>query len=422
MPGTLYRLGVRVLRCAVWIGARVDQKARKRNQGARRALSELAPTPASQTCYWMHCASVGEFEQGRPVWDAIRERHPGARYVLSFFSPSGVEWFAGRADVGEVVYLPWDIGGAPAQFVQRLSPKLAVFVKYEWWLGYHRALRSAHVPVILISAAFRQNQPFFRRRHPLHTDYRNALNAVDKAFVQTKASLELLRRHDYKVSVEVAGDTRLDRTVAIAEETFDDPALSAWSRDKTLIIVAGSTWPTDEQVLAKALTAVPELSLLCAPHEVSAVTRDRIYTAFELSGEVVAYSATTRGGAADKYKGARVMLLDVKGVLAKAYRYGHLAYVGGGFGAGIHNTLEPLVYGLPIAFGPKYRRFDEAIALVAEAVATPCGNAGDLIGFVQKHRFAKVREGVATKARTYVNDNGGATAAIVEYLETEGLI
>ncbi len=367
MPGLLYRAGVRALRFGVSLAGLVNPKLNARNQGAAAVLARLAFTPRTQTCYWMHCASVGEFEQGRPVWDAMRRLRPGARFVLTFFSPSGVEWFEGRNDVGEVYYLPWDVGSDPGEFVGRLSPKLALFVKYEWWLGFHAALRAQGVPTVLFSVAFRQNQPFFRPWHPLYKDYREALSGLGQVFVQTANSQLLLHEAGYAVPVRVIGDTRLDRTLAVRDSAFSDAHLDSWTAELRkgagLVLVAGSTWPRDEALLAALLESVLDLYLVVAPHEITDAARSRVVDTFRAFKPLAYTSAGTAWSIS-----SRVVVLDVKGVLAKAYRYGDLAYVGGGFGAGIHNTLEPIVYGVPVAIGPKYARFDEAIALVAAGI------------------------------------------------------
>ncbi len=408
---------MRGLRFGASLAALVQPKARLRVEGAANALATLAPTPPDRDCYWMHCASVGEFEQGRPVWEEIRRREPGARFVLTFFSPSGVEWFGGRGDFGEVTYLPWDTGGAAAAFVGRLSPKLALFVKYEWWLGYHAALRELGVPTVLFSVAFRQNQPFFRRAHPLHHDYRVALGGVSHVFVQGETSLELLRGHGYTTPASRVGDTRLDRVLAVRDGPYREARLERWTQPPGVTMVAGSTWPPDEAILYKVLSEAPALRLVCAPHEVDAAARARLLSVFA-EFDPVLFSKTQ-----DDWSAAnRVVVLDAKGVLAKAYRYGDLAYVGGGFGSGIHNTLEPMVYGLPVAFGPRYARFDEAIALVAEGIAWPRRDAADLCAFVQRFGDAAARRDVLAKAEAYLARNRGASAAIIAYLVNERLL
>ncbi len=417
MPGIVYRAGVKALRFGASLYGFADRKARARLRGAATALATLPATSPATDCYWMHCASVGEFEQGRPVWEAIRALRPNARFVLSFFSPSGVEWFGERDDVGEVVYLPWDIGGEPARFVERLSPKLALFVKYEWWLGYHEALRQQGTPTVLFSVAFRQNQPFFRPRHPLHSDYRAALSGIGHVFVQTEASRQMLLVARYSTPVSVAGDTRLDRTLVVRDSTYEDVRLASWAARSGPLLVVGSSWPPDEIAIARLLEDASDLYVLCAPHEVDDGSRRRLLRTFAKFDPLL-YS----DHAGRETVQSRVMILDAKGVLAKAYRYGDLAYVGGGFGAGIHNTLEPMVYGLPLAFGPRYRRFDEAIALVDAGIAYVCPGHETLLAFVQRFGDEGARRQVLAKAEAYVAQHRGATAAIIEYLAAERLL
>ena len=428
MPSRLYDIGAAALRAGAKLLGRVDAKAARRAAGAEAALDGLAPTPPHRDCYWMHCASVGEFEQGRPVWHRLMALAPEARFVLTFFSPSGVEWFAGRTDVGEVRYLPWDTRREAEALVGRLSPKLALFVKYEWWLNTHAVLRERGVPTVAFSVAFRQNQPFFRRWHPLHRGYRELLEGLTAVFVQSADSAALLATHGYRQRARVVGDTRLDRVLRLATEDFSDVRIERWLGGRTRLLVAGSTWPKDEELLEGLLAARADYCLLCAPHEVDAESRERLLSRFAAFAPVcyAAEADTQTDGTvtapADSGRDSRVMILDAKGVLAKAYRYGRLAHVGGGFGAGVHNTLEPVAYRLPVAIGPRYRRFDEAVALAGASVVVPCERVGDLVNFVA--RFDDERELARTRetAGAYLAEHGGATDAIVAYLTEQHLI
>lgn len=408
----MYYAGIAALRFSTRVLGLVNGKAARRVAGAREALHALSPTPPGRDCYWMHCASVGEFEQGRPVWQALQALRPRARFVLTFFSPSGVEWFADQAHLGEVAYLPWDVRGEAGAFVDRLSPKLALFVKYEWWLGVHAALRERGVPTVAFSVAFRQNQAFFRRWHPLHAGHRELIEGLSALFVQSQSSAELIETHGYRQRARFVGDTRLDRVREVAREKFVDRGLERWLRGRERVIVAGSTWPADEALLRELLRQREDYVLVCAPHEVTAASRARLLGGFE-GFAPQAYSSV---GSVDIDVSSRVMVLDAKGVLAKAYRYGRLAYVGGGFGDGVHNTLEPVAYGLPVAFGPRYERFDEAIALVEAGVAFPCRRGKDLKTFVAGLDDTAAYLAAREAARSYVEDHGSATAAILDYI------
>ena len=423
MPGRLYSLGVAALRYGTRLAAVFHPKARARDRGARATLRTLAPTPPGRDAYWMQCASVGEFEQGRPVWERLRACAPGARFVLTFYSPSGMDFYGGRDDLGEVVYLPWDSPGAAAAFVGRLSPKLALFVKYEWWLHFHAELRRGGTPTVVFSVAFRPGQPFFRRRHLLHEDYREALSGVTEVFVQSAASARLLRAHDYPTPATVAGDTRLDRVLAIADDPGRDERIEAWlARGSGPVLVAGSTWPPDEEGLAELLRTRDDYRIIVATHEVSAGAVGRV-TRRLAAGHPVGYAALAGDPASGGSAGAsRVLVLDVKGVLARAYRYGDLAYVGGGFGAGVHNVLEAAVYGKPVAFGPRHARFDEAVDLAAAGVAVPLRRPRDLVTFAAAFDDPTARARVREAAAAYVRDGRGASDVITGALAARDLI
>ena len=417
MPGILYRFGAGVLRLGTRLAAVFHPKARARTRGAAGALDHLPATAPGRDCYWMHCASVGEFEQGRPVWERIRELHPDARFVLTFYSPSGMEFYSGRSDLGEVRYLPDDRRSAMEAFVGRLTPKLVLLVKYEWWLGLHAVLRARGIPAVVFSVAFRQNQPFFRRRHPLHSDYREALAGVAAVAVQSPASLRLLRAHDYATPALVAGDTRLDRVLEIADDARPDAVIEAWlARGPGPVLVAGSTWPPDEEGLGALLRARPDYRVVVAAHEVSEAATQRLRRAFAFAGVALYTEYGRRAEGADGLPRPRVLALDVRGVLAKAYRYAWVAYVGGGFGAGIHNVLEAAVYACPVAFGPRHGRFDEALDLVDAGVATPLRRPRDLVNFAARYDDEPARSTAAAAARAYVRERRGATALIIEML------
>ncbi len=425
----MYRLGIALIKLATRIAASFSAKARLRIAGAERTLPELGFTDAGQFCFWMHCASVGEFEQGRPLWRALQARRPDARFVLTFFSPSGGELFRGKPGLGEVHYLPWDDSASVAGFAERLFGKgvdgaaggLALFVKYEWWLGYHRELARRAVPVVLVSGAFRQNQPFFQTWHPLHRVYREALVALRFAFVQSEESCLLLQRAHYATACLVTGDTRLDRTLDIRDAAFEDEWIEAWTRQQSLILVAGSTWPADEVLLQSILRDHPNLSLLIAPHELGAATKARIEKTFALEEPLFYSDSRQQEIEASSHKG-RVMILDTMGLLSRVYRFGQLAYVGGGFGAGIHNTLEAAVYGLPVAFGPKHQRFVEAGQLKELGLGYAVTNAPDLSTFVARFASAAAREAVLAKAEAYTQAKRGATARILRALEDADLL
>ncbi len=418
----LYSLGVRAYAIGANVAALFSAKAKARVEGAKSALKDLPNTSSDRACYWMHCASVGEFEQGRPLWDMLMLNEPEARFVLSFFSPSGHSVFTIKGDVGEVVYLPWDIGSNASEFISRLSPKLAIFVKYEWWLGYFEALAVQDVPTIVISAAFRQNQPFFRP-NLIQNDYRKALASVDQIFVQDQSSATLLSEIGQQ-NFSITGDTRMDRTLGNREQVLDHQLLTAWAEKSKYLLVAGSTWIPDVEIIAEALKRNEDLRLIIAPHEIDNNTIGR--TMMRLSAvpnmSSITLSALQEPHNAKDIDTYRAIIVNSIGLLSKLYRLGHIAYIGGGFGAGIHNTLEAMVYGIPLAFGPKHQKFQEAIALVEQNIASVVVNAEDLSTFVDKYSHVDSRKEVLAKAETYIKQNRGATQRIWDYLIERKLI
>ena len=426
MPADLsYRLGVWAYRLGFALAAPFSEKASKRVRGAGETLELLHPTAVDQDCYWMHCASVGEFEQGRPLWQELMSRKPSARFVLSFFSSSGYEHFRQREGLGEVVYLPWDTGSSAHEFVERLSPKLAIFIKYEWWLGFHLALKQLDKPAILVSAAFRPKQAFFRSKIPAAASHREALSGLRRVYVQDQGSVELLSQHGYQAPLLV-GDTRLDRTLSIRDEEFRNPIIEHWKNGLAMpLLIAGSTWGRDEDLLTTALKRSEKpFALLCVPHEIGGEHLAK--TGRLCQGLSYAFYSELENLSTEelevRLQGLRVIVLDAIGMLSRLYRYADLAYVGGGFGAGIHNTLEPGVYGIPIAFGPRYRRFLEARALVERGIAHRITGPDDLLQFVDRFSQPEERKEVLAKAGQYISDNQGATGRIVEDLLEQGLL
>ena len=418
-----YAAGVHAYRAVTRLAGLGLAKARARSEGAARALDGLAPTPPGQDCYWMHCASVGEFEQGRPVWDAIRAARPGARFVVSFFSPSGYEHFAHGPDVGEVAYLPWDTGDAARRWVARLSPKLAVFVKYEYWYGYFAALRGADVPTVMISAVLRPDQYFFRGgRDGALAIWREAVQGLDRVFAQDEQTADLLRERGGVTRVHVTGDTRLDRALALRGQALEAPALVAWAKEQEQILVAGSTWPAGEELLAYALAQRPNLGVIVAPHLVGEADVKACLRRFEPYAPL-RLSRLRDPGAGERLRyRPRVVVVDGIGLLSRLYRLGDMAYVGGGFGAGIHNTVEPAVYGLPVAFGPRHERFVEARQLLDAGIASAVSDRADVLAFVDRYSEPAVRAEVLAEAEAYFARHAGATDEIVAYLRERDLI
>lgn len=345
----------RVVRLLAMLG---HSQAKHWVQGRSQWRRKVQTLPTNRRIVWFHTASAGEFEQGRPIMELHRQHNPDDFILLTFFSPSGYLMRHDYAGADLVCYLPEDLPGEVAAWHQLVKPSLAVFVKYEFWPHHFAALRQNKVPLLLVSAPFRPSQPFFR--WPTRHFWGKMLACVEHFYVQDEASARLLASLGYQNST-VCGDTRTDRVMSLAQQAFVDPVLEAFARNQE-VLVAGSTWPVDERLLSDWLQQQPGARLLIAPHSVNIARTAELLERF--GQNAIAYTAASPADAAQ----SRVLILNNMGMLGKVYRYGKAAYIGGGFGKGIHNTLEAAVYGIPVFFGPKNNKFLEAQALQAEGL------------------------------------------------------
>lgn len=375
----LYDLGIGAYHAGIRLTAVWKAKAKAWVQGRQLMWERLEEAaPRLQGCLWMHCASVGEFEQGRPVLEAIKAQRPELPVLLTFFSPSGYEARQDEPLATHVEYLPPD-SAAHAERLQRLvRPRAAVFVKYEFWYHHLFALRNAQVPVFLISALFRKDQPFFKWYGGA---WRKLLGCFTHIFTQDEASLNLVAGLGVK-NASIGGDTRFDRVAAITARKAELPLAQAFAGEGPLL-VCGSTWPKDEQLLANSLRNMGKKAPKCmvVPHELHAAQLNAMERQFpkplaqwsELEHSPVESVATTLGR-----ERHGTLVVDRMGLLARLYRYGQVAYVGGGFTDGIHSLLEAAAWGVPVIFGPKHRKFPEAQGLIAAGAGQEVGNAADL--------------------------------------------
>lgn len=353
---------------------------------------------------WMHCASLGEFEQGRPVLEQLRKKHPDHAIVLTFFSPSGYEVRKDYEGADHVFYLPLDSVLNAKRFLQIIQPKLCLFIKYELWYFLLREVANKDIPALLVSAIFRPEQPFFKWYGRLH---RRMLHCFTHIFVQDKASAELLGRIDVN-NVTVSGDTRFDRVVEAAGKRVELPRAKEFCADKK-IIVAGSTWKEDELLLQELMQKLPpHYKLVLVPHEIDEAHLQQIEKLFG--------AAITRWTDADMSK--RVFLVDKMGLLLSLYNYADVAWIGGGFGKeGVHNTLEAAVYSVPVTFGPVYEQYLEARELIAEGGAMSIDNAEVLAKTILQWEADKILyEQVADAAGSYVISKSGATKLVTDHI------
>ena len=382
----------------------------------------------------MHCSSLGEFEQGRPVIEALRREAPMARIVLTFFSPSGYRAKKDYEGADYVYYLPLDSPGNARQFIGLVRPTLVLWVKYDYWYYYLVELKKRAIPVLLVSGIFRADQPFFKWYGRLH---RYMLECMTHLFVQTEASRVLLEGRGLRGQVSVSGDTRFDRVIEIAREGAPLPLIEAWCAGYP-VIVAGSTWEEDEEELDHFANTHPEVRFILAPHEIG---EDRLVEVERLFRHCVRYSvwaagakaaaAAGRGGAAGAGTGSRpgwpepnVLIIDNIGMLSRLYRYATIAYVGGGFGDdGVHNVLEAAVYGKPVVFGPVIEKYIEAVELTETGGGIVIDSAVEAEGVLKRllRDPAEVREIGEASAR-YVDSKKGATEKIVRYITMQKML
>ncbi|GAA4459775.1 glycosyltransferase N-terminal domain-containing protein [Nemorincola caseinilytica] len=365
----LYRLSLALYGLGIRVAALYSDKARKWVAGRRNWQQELQKALApGKKRIWIHCSSLGEFEQGRPLIELLSQRYPAYEVVLTFFSPSGYEACRGYTGVHHILYLPMDGPAAARHFVAAVDPELVIFVKYEFWHYYLHEVNRRGIPLLLVSAAFRQQQSFFKGYGGF---FRGMLRCFSHIHVQDAASAALLAGIGIKDNVSISGDTRYDRVTAIAQR-LRPIAEAERFRGDSKVLVAGSTWPDDEKLIKDALPALPTgWKLIIAPHEIDAAHIRQVQELF--AGECALYSALAAD--ASLYQ-KRILIIDNIGMLSSLYAYGHLAYVGGGFArGGIHNTLEPAIFGLPVVMGPVYEKFVEAVRLVEIGGAFPVADA-----------------------------------------------
>jgi len=355
---------------------------------------------------WFHCASLGEFEQGRPVIEELKEQFPQYKIILTFFSPSGYEIRKNYALADIAAYLPMDTKRNAKTFLNIVNPEKAFFVKYEFWHFYISELKKRNIPLYIVSAIFRENQQFFKKT-PWGQWYRKMLNGVEHFFIQNEKSGELLKTAGIS-NFTVSGDTRFDRVAAIAKVSKEIPIVEKFRGNSTLII-AGSTWKPDEELLAEFINQSGDIKFIIAPHEVSAANINRIHQL--LKKPAISFSKVSETEI-DRFQ---VLIIDSVGLLSSLYRYGNVAYIGGGFGVGIHNILEAATFGLPVIFGPNYKKFKEAVDLTAEGGAISISNFNELRNVLNSLINEKnILEKASGICRNYVAKNVGSTKLIIK--------
>lgn len=403
----LYKISIFLYSLLVRISSLFNKKAKLFIQGRKNWKKNLQSQVEKDVKYlWFHCASLGEFEQGRPVIEEIKKQFPEFRIVLTFFSPSGYEIRKNYKGADIVLYLPLDTKSNAQAFIDILKPQKAFFIKYEFWLFYISELKKQNIPLYLFSANFREGQHFFKNT-PLGNWYRKMLFQFEHFFVQNETSAQLLK--DIGLSnITISGDTRFDRVATIAKAAKKIPIVEKFKGNSQLII-AGSTWKPDEELLIKFINQNDDVKFIIAPHEVSNTNINRIHQL--LKKPAILYS-NIRDLEINDYQ---VLIIDSIGLLSSLYQYGNVAYIGGGFGVGIHNILEAATFGMPIIFGPKFEKFKEAVDLILENGAFPISNFEELNPiFNQLINNSKYLHSTSYICKHYVEKNVGSTKLIIK--------
>lgn len=404
----LYNLGILAYYLLLKIVSIRNEKARKWLEGRKDIFKRLRETiTPGERILWFHASSLGEFEQGRPVIESIRKLKPDYKILLTFFSPSGYELRKDYKYADYIFYLPLDTKKNAARFIDIVRPEKVFFIKYEFWYNFLTQLKEEGIPTYIFSALFRPSQIFFK---PWGKWYLKAIATYEHIFVQNQESFDILHKFGF-INVSVSGDTRLDRVGEIADAAPRLDKLEIFCGGQKAII-AGSTWKEDEDLFIPYLNKCRSgQKFVIAPHEVNPQTLERVCSALEKPYAL--YSTATR----EELANAEVLIVDGYGYLVSVYRYGMLAYVGGGFTSGIHSTLEPAAFGLPVIFGPDYQKFQEAHDMLSLGAATCINNYEELETQIDSYRSnpEKLLSDAAI-AQAYVNKNRGASKEIVKYL------
>lgn len=397
---TLYGFGIR-------IASFFCEKPGKMIQGYKNTYDLLKQCVDSNDCYiWFHAASLGEFEQGRPLLEYISNRYPQYKILQTFFSPSGYEVRKDYKGADLVCYLPIDTPSNARKFLDLIRPKMAFFIKYEFWKNYLSLLHQYGIPVYSVSSIFRQEQIFFRW---YGKEYAKVLECFSHFFVQNEQSRQLLGKLGHQ-NVSVIGDTRFDRVIDIKCQAKELPIVEAF-KNKRMTLVVGSSWEADEEIVIDYVNRHPELKLIIAPHVVNKEHVESIIA--KLNRSYVLYTEAQEGNVGK----ADCLIMNCYGVLSSIYRYGEIAYIGGGFGEGVHNVLEAAVYGVPVIIGPNNRRFQEIQDLLSLKGAFQIVDAASFClimdRLISDEQWLKQSSGIAG---AYVSGHAGATQRIMEIL------
>ena len=391
----MYNISIWFYLIAIQIAALFNHKAKLWNKNRKDIFEKISKTLINNNknnkIVWFHCASLGEFEQGKPIIKSYKSKNPDHQILLTFFSPSGFEIRKKTSVANWVFYLPADTKSNAKRFIQIVKPIKVIFIKYEFWFNYMAELHKNNIPFYSVSTIFRDSQHFFKYKW-----FTKQLKYVTHFFVQDKNSAQLLKKIGYN-NYTISGDTRFDTALANKIKSKNIPIIDVFRKGKKCII-CGSTWPKDEKILIKYIKNHPENKYIIAPHELTNISNLKKQT------NAILYSNASE----ENILTSNVLIIDNIGMLSNIYKYGDLAYIGGGFGAGIHNILEPAAFGLPVIFGPNYYKHNEAIRLIQKKGAVSISNYIQLRSAINSlNAFNK------SIALNYIKNNSGATQKIL---------
>jgi 3-deoxy-D-manno-octulosonic-acid transferase len=408
----LYNIGILIFTALAGLISPFNSRASLWVKGRKKWTEKIADKIKSgDRVIWIHCASLGEFEQGRPVIEAIKKKMPEFKIVLTFFSPSGYEIRKNYSNADCISYLPSDTPRNALKFIKLINPEYVIFVKYEFWNNYISVLYKSKIPLYLISGIFRPGQHFFKWYGSF---FRSILMKFERIFVQDQPSFDLLSGIGIE-KISLAGDTRFDRVVQITGNARKIHQLEQFRGGEKLFL-AGSSWRQDEEIIAQYINNFPDkMKWVFAPHEIDKSNIERLEKLFNV--DHVRFSEFSEASA-----NARVLIIDNIGMLSSAYRYAYIAAIGGGFGKGIHNILEPACWGIPVMFGPKYKKFREAVDLINENGAMTYDSYGKFSGTLDKLLTDELFYLKSAKAASfYVNKNIGATDKILQEISRKDI-
>jgi 3-deoxy-D-manno-octulosonic-acid transferase len=410
----LYNIFIFLLKSGIQIAATWNDKAKQWLTGRKKIWQELEEKNVNnESIIWIHASSAGEFEQAKPVIEKLKLSYPSYKVLVSFFSPSGYNVAGNYSGAEYIFYLPVDTAANAQRFIKLINPRLVVFIKYDFWYHYLNTLYKMQIPLLLVSAVFRQQQSFFKWYGGF---YKSMLSYFKQLFVQDKESLQLLQKNGFNNS-QLSGDTRFDRVAEIVGNFKEVPLIKEFIGTNK-VIVAGSTWPDDEKLLKDSLPSLPNLKLILAPHEIHSQHIKQIQNEFP---NAILYSELKH---ASSFTNKQVLIIDNVGMLSRLYFYGTITYIGGGFTKdGIHNCLEAAVYAKPVVFGPNYKKYREANELIEIGGAFSVATFQELIKIIEKLLMEdKFYNEACSKAHSYIAEQQGATQKIMNYIQENRLL